>query len=187
VTQPNEGTGTTSTSNQSLAKEADLSITLDIPQGVGSDSPYSAQLGVLNIGNAPSGPATVNVTLPNGVQLDPVGSSELASSGCQVIDPQTIVCQIEAIASGEGRRVRLQLINTGTLRSGADALIVKVQGVSFERNLENNVARVSVLSLSASPSLALTGVNTSTLARFGLLLLAFGYMVVLMTKPRTSN
>lgn len=173
--------------NASAAKEADLSITLDIPRGVISDSPYTAQLGILNIGNAASGASTVNVILPTGVQLDPAGAGLLASAGCQVVDAQTIVCRVDPIGAGESRRVQLPLVNNGTLRKGADSLIVKVQGVSFERNLDNNTARLAILGLAASPvDLALTGSNTATLARFALLLMGFGYILALITRRKTD-
>jgi hypothetical protein len=169
--------------NLTLPKEADLTITLDIPQGVSTGSPYAAQLGILNIGNAPSGASTVNVVLPAGVQLDPAGMALLASSGCQAIDAQTLVCQIAPIAGGEGRRVQLPLINNGTLRRGADSVTVKVQGVSFERNLENNVARIAVLGFSASPvALALTGTNTSTMTMLALLLMGFGWALAVWAR-----
>jgi hypothetical protein len=173
--------------NAAAAKEADLSLTLDIPQGVIAGSPYSAQLGILNIGNAASGASTVNVILPAGVQLDSAGASLLASAGCKAVDEQTIVCHVDPIGGGESRRVQLPLLNNGTLRKGADSLIVKVQGVSFERNLDNNVARIAVLGLTASPvELALTGSNTATLARFALLLMAVGYILALITRRKTN-
>jgi Domain of unknown function DUF11/SdrD B-like domain len=187
VTPATEAATVSAKPNASAAKEADLSITLDIPQGVTSGSPYTAQLGILNIGNAASGASTVNVILPAGVQLDPAGASLLASAGCQAVDAQTIVCRIDPIGGGESRRVQLQLLNNGTLRKGADSLIVKVQGVSFERNLDNNTARIAVLGLTASPvDLALTGSNTATLARFALLLMGFGYILALITRRKTK-
>jgi hypothetical protein len=173
--------------NNSAAKEADLSITLDIPQGVIAGSPYIAQLGILNIGNAASGASTVNVILPAGVELDPAGANLLASAGCQAVDPQTIVCRVDPIGGGESRRVQLPLLNNGTLRKGADSLIVKVQGVSFERNLDNNTARVAVLGLTASPvDLALTGSNTDTQTRFALLLMGFGGILALISRRKTN-
>jgi hypothetical protein len=180
-----EATAVSAKPNNSAAKEADLSITLDIPQGVIAGSPYIAQLGILNIGNAASGASTVNVILPAGVELDPAGANLLASAGCQAVDPQTIVCRVDPIGGGESRRVQLPLLNNGTLRKGADSLIVKVQGVSYERNLENNTARVAVLGLTASPvDLALTGSNTATLARFALLLTGFGCILALITRRK---
>lgn len=67
-------------------------------------------------------------------------------------------------------------------------MIVKVQGVSFERNLDNNVARIAVLGLTASPvELSLTGSNTTTLARFALLLMAVGYILALITRRKTNE
>jgi hypothetical protein len=173
--------------NNSAAKEADLSITLDMPQSVIAGSPYIAQLGILNIGNAASGASTVNVILPAGVELDPAEANLLASAGCQAVDPQTIVCRVDPIGGGESRRVQLPLLNNGTLRKGADSLIVKVQGVSFERYLDNNTARVAVLGLTASPvDLALTGSNTDTLTRFALLLMGFGGILALITRRKTK-
>jgi hypothetical protein len=170
---------------KSLQLEADLSISLDIPQGITLGTPYTAQLGILNIGNASSSAATVNVLLPAGVQLDPAGLSLLAGSGCEAFDAQTIVCYVDAISGGQSRRIQLPLLNTAALRKGADSLTVKVQGVSFERNLENNVARIAVLGFSASPvSLALTGSNAPSMTLFAVLLLALGYALSLLAKPR---
>jgi hypothetical protein len=174
--------------SKSLQQEADLSITLDIPQGITLGAPYTAQLGILNIGNASSSAATVNVLLPAGVQLDPAGLSLLASSGCEAIDAQTIVCHVDAISGGQSRRIQLPLLNTAALRKGADSLTVKVQGVSFERNLENNVARIAVLGFSTSPvSLALTGSNALSMTLFAALLMTLGYAVSLTAKPRKTE
>jgi hypothetical protein len=130
----------------------------------------------------------VNVILPAGVIVDPSGFGVLADSGCQAVDEQTIVCRVDAIADGQGRRVPLPLINTAALRKGADGLTIKVQGVNFERNLDNNITRVAVLGFTASPiELALTGSNTPTMVMFAVLLVALGCAVSMIGKPRKHS